>query len=202
VWPITDYDGRRIPFPDQSFDVVFSSNVLEHIPHVESFQAEIQRILRPGGIAVHLVPSASWRVWTSLAHYGYLVKRLVSTIVRPQAADSLSAEVGERVHRRGVVGLIGRVLLSARHGEVGGPLSELYYFSRFRWSPLFRRTGWTLRHHGSDRLFYTGYSLLGDRLSMDARGVLSAVLGSACHVYVLQRGAATPPDRQANSAAN
>jgi SAM-dependent methyltransferase len=68
VFPVVDYDGHRIPSGDASFDVVFSSNVLEHIPHVEEFQHEIHRVLKPGGVAVHIVPSSSWRFWTNLTH--------------------------------------------------------------------------------------------------------------------------------------
>ena len=68
IWPVTDYDGQHIPFPDNSFDIVFSSNVLEHIPHVRAFQQEIHRVLAPEGVAVHVVPSSSWRWWTNLAH--------------------------------------------------------------------------------------------------------------------------------------
>lgn len=68
VWDVMLYDGAHIPFRDASFDVVFSSNVLEHIPHVVSFQSEIHRVLKPSGLAIHVVPSASWRFWTILTH--------------------------------------------------------------------------------------------------------------------------------------
>jgi SAM-dependent methyltransferase len=68
VWPITEYDGRHIPFKDNAFDIVFSSNVLEHIPHVYEFQKEIQRVVKPEGRVVHVVPSSSWRFWTNIAH--------------------------------------------------------------------------------------------------------------------------------------
>lgn len=68
IWPVTDYDGVTLPFAPATFDIVFSSNVLEHIPHVRAFQSEIRRVLRPGGLAVHVLPSASWRAWTSVAH--------------------------------------------------------------------------------------------------------------------------------------
>lgn len=68
IWPVRDYDGHTIPFEDQSFDCVFSSNTLEHIPHVRAFQAEIRRVLRPDGVAVHVLPSAPWRIWTNFTN--------------------------------------------------------------------------------------------------------------------------------------
>jgi SAM-dependent methyltransferase len=69
AFPVVDYDGHRIPFGDNTFDVVFSSNVLEHIPHVEAFQKEIHRVLKPGGVAAHILPSSSWRFWTNITHF-------------------------------------------------------------------------------------------------------------------------------------
>lgn len=44
-------DGDTLPFPDESFDVVFSSNVIEHIPNSQYliYLREIHRILKPGG---------------------------------------------------------------------------------------------------------------------------------------------------------
>jgi SAM-dependent methyltransferase len=68
VFPVIPYDGHHIPFESASFDVLFSSNVLEHVPHVGELQEEIRRVLAPGGLAVHLLPTASWRFWTHLAH--------------------------------------------------------------------------------------------------------------------------------------
>ena len=66
IFPVVNYDGHNIPFADNTFDVVFSSNVMEHIPHLEEFQTEIHRVLKPDGIAIHIVPSSSWRVWTNI----------------------------------------------------------------------------------------------------------------------------------------
>lgn len=66
IWPVTDYDGERIPYPPNSFDIVFSSNVLEHIPHLHEFQSEIHRVLKPTGHAIHVVPSSTWSLWTNI----------------------------------------------------------------------------------------------------------------------------------------
>lgn len=38
-----------IPFPDNSFDVVFSHGVLHHVPDIDGAQREIQRVLKPDG---------------------------------------------------------------------------------------------------------------------------------------------------------
>src|SRR4051812_39479237 len=54
IFPITDYDGRHIPFADGTFDVVFSSNTLEHVPHLAELHREIHRVLKPGGRCIHI----------------------------------------------------------------------------------------------------------------------------------------------------
>jgi SAM-dependent methyltransferase len=42
-------NARSMPFPDNSFDLVFSHGVLHHIPDVLEVQKEIARVLKPGG---------------------------------------------------------------------------------------------------------------------------------------------------------
>lgn len=49
-----DVDGRvadaeRIPYPDNSFDLVVGHAVLHHIPDVQSALREVLRVLKPGG---------------------------------------------------------------------------------------------------------------------------------------------------------
>jgi SAM-dependent methyltransferase len=50
------FDLTDIPLPDASFDVIFASHVLEHIPDDRKAMRELYRILNPGGWAVLLVP--------------------------------------------------------------------------------------------------------------------------------------------------
>ena len=54
----TDYDGKKIPFEDNTFNVIYSSNALEHIPHTFEFQKEILRALKPDGYAFHILHQA------------------------------------------------------------------------------------------------------------------------------------------------
>jgi len=48
-----------LPWPDNSFDVVFSHGVLHHVPEIRQAQQEIHRVLRPGGELV-IMMYARW----------------------------------------------------------------------------------------------------------------------------------------------
>ncbi len=50
-------DATRLPFADDSFDVVITSEVLEHIQDDVAAIAEMVRVLRPGGVFAATVPS-------------------------------------------------------------------------------------------------------------------------------------------------
>jgi SAM-dependent methyltransferase len=49
-------DITRIQYPDESFDVIYCSHVLEHVPEDRQAMREFRRVLRKDGWAVLLVP--------------------------------------------------------------------------------------------------------------------------------------------------
>lgn len=46
------YDGVNLPFADQSFDVVYTRQVFEHVRHPDIVMRDIRRVLRSGGVLV------------------------------------------------------------------------------------------------------------------------------------------------------
>ena len=42
-------EAERLPFPDDSFDLVFGHAILHHLPDLDAAFREFRRVLRPGG---------------------------------------------------------------------------------------------------------------------------------------------------------
>jgi SAM-dependent methyltransferase len=70
------FDGKRLPFADASFDLVFCKQVLEHVRRPAPLLAEVARVLRPegwlAGSTSHLEAFHSRSVW-NYTPYGLLL---------------------------------------------------------------------------------------------------------------------------------
>ena len=183
LFPITDYDGRHIPFPDGSFDAVFSSNVLEHVRALDELEADIKRVLRPGGLCVHVLPTHVWRFWTMLSAFPAALQKIASPGAQGGASNGLGGFLGR-------IGRTLRTLLSplfpTRHGETGTAISELWLFHPRRWRRHFRAAGFEIVRDEPMGLFYTGHLVLGDRRSLPERRRMASRYGSACHLFELR----------------
>jgi SAM-dependent methyltransferase len=201
IWPITDFDGCKIPFPDDSFDVIFSSNVIEHVEKPELLHPEMHRVLRPGGFSLHLVPTSAWRFWSFMAHYPTLAKEAVQFPFKPRKpapvavvsasmeAAIAAAAAGSPYLRSRNLGLLAKVrrrLVPRTHGSVGPPIMELVRFSEAGWRKHFGDHGWHIEELGRNRMCLTGDMLLKDAFPMAWRRKASRVLGSSALVIVMR----------------
>jgi len=186
-FPITAYDGRHIPFPDASFDVVFSSNVLEHVRDFDALHSEIKRVLRPNGRCVHVMPTHAWRFWTILAAFPAGVQKAVAVARAPGRPGTPLQKAAQAVVR--VVRTLGHLFapfVQGRHGERGSLLGELWLFRPAVWRRHFRRQGFEILRDQPMGLHYTGYFVFGPRWSLSKRARLAGRLGSACHLFELR----------------
>ena len=182
VFPVKDYDGRKIPLPDSSIDVVFSSNVLEHVEDLETILSEFSRILTPSGFGIHIMPTPSWRFWTFVAGYPTSLLaffQLFSEMLRPP-------DEGRRRAFLGNLKTIVAAVIPLGHGTSFEGLSEFWTFSSMSWRKRFSRHGMRVQIEQPLGLFYTGHMLMGRRISLRTRKALSALLGSATRLYVVQ----------------
>jgi len=180
VFPVLDYDGTHLPFPDQTFDAVFSSNVLEHVSDPAPLHAEMRRVLRPGGRGVHVMPSSSWRFFSSLTYYWVLLPKAYRRVAGiPAGPNDLPA----RSSNQGLLALAGTHILPPRHGEEGSSFGELFRFRAATWVRHFRKHGMKVVSVEPTGIFNTGEMALGSRWPIVSRRKAAPFLGSAGIIY-------------------
>jgi SAM-dependent methyltransferase len=68
--------GEHLPYPDGSFDLVLSHEVVEHVQDDCAYAAEMMRVLRPGGRAIVFCPNRLYpfethgHYWRGQYHFG------------------------------------------------------------------------------------------------------------------------------------
>jgi len=187
---IVYYDGKRLPFNDNSFDIILSSNVLEHIDNLNEFELEIRRVLRPDAVVLHVLPTHMWRFWTMLIHYFALPRRIVFRMSRFNAkvTNTAAKDMLKKTNYttiREVFHLLSAALVYPRHGVRGNRFTELYYFHPTWWKRHFVQSGYKKVEVLTIPLFYTDHTLL-PWLTLKHRKLLS-FLGSATACYKMEK---------------
>ena len=172
VYPVLEYDGTRLPFPDRSFDLVFSSNVLEHVRELPALLAETARVLRPGGYAIHTMPTPAWRSWSTVSGYLDVFAYLAAVVTGRLSMTPL-----------GVARAVAARLVPLSHGKRVPALLELWAWRRRRWIEAFERAGFEIMRAEPMNLFYTGWCVFGRRWPIAARRRAARWLGSASCLY-------------------
>lgn len=79
--------AQGLSFCDESFDVVLSCDVLEHVAEDGQAMLEMYRILRPGGIGIITVPALQ-RLWSSHDEVLHHLRRYHKKTLREQLAEA------------------------------------------------------------------------------------------------------------------
>ena len=189
VYPILDYNGYKLPLPNDSIDLVFSSNVLEHVSDIKIILDEIKRVLTPNGIMIHILPTPSWRWWSILSHYPWIIKKILQRLQGKRYPSSKSRRDQPPTN---IFHYLYSIAWPSRHGQRGTTLTECWYYSENWWKKTFRTSGFEVIKTRPNQLFYTDSMLFGEHLPLKTRINLSKWLGSSCRIFVLVTKNCTP----------
>ncbi len=157
-YQVLDAEEVADHFPQGSFDLVFSSNLLEHLPAPERALAGIGQVLKDDGVTIHVVPSPFWKLCELLLYFpNHVIVLLEQVLVRggdqvlagkvrrhmpgkaggalPQEPDN-NPKSRKRPH-----GFLYRWFIPETHGVSLGHLEEFRAFRKSRWVAEFRKAG-------------------------------------------------------------
>jgi SAM-dependent methyltransferase len=185
---VLEYDGLHVPAADGVFDMVYSSHMLYYELDIPEFFAELRRVLKPGGMAIHVMPTCAWRLATCAAYYPYLLTRIPHHLLkvvqrRSQTAatdDGRETQVSEEQNgKRWWQWFVCSALDPKSKCRI-----EFQSWQRKSLTQLLRRNGFETLAIRPLRLFYTQYGLLAGCLSNGVRRSISGILGSASTAYI------------------
>jgi ubiquinone/menaquinone biosynthesis C-methylase UbiE len=191
-FPVQSYDGVNLPARSESVDLIFSSNVLEHVTDLPGLLADMRRVLKKDGIAIHILPSPTWRLWTSICYYLRVLKKSLDKTKGDPGTDktgtpSRNAESRSKRMQRILPACRSLITYPFKpHGEFPNAITELYHYRQRAWVNQFQQNGFKIETVFSSGIFYTGHAIFPN-LSYDLRKVMSRVLGSSCNVFILKK---------------
>ncbi|WP_447979443.1 class I SAM-dependent methyltransferase [Candidatus Nitrospira bockiana] len=179
-------DAEQLPFKDESFDLIFTSNLLEHLEDVGQALTEMKRTLRREGVMIHTVPNITWKLLQLLLHYPFVFSlALAKCIKRHHRGNSelhraKYKRADSNVKRTGAVGGgWGRKwksrLFPSIHGVSQTHIEEMYRFSNYYWTKVFKANGLSIRPCPVRMPLYSAYGFgleslrkIGERIGLSS----------------------------------
>lgn len=176
-------DAERLELIDfpVKFDLVFSSNMLEHLPNVRNCLKSSHLVACKDAYHVHILPNPTWRVFSCVFYYPVKVKNLLSSFARNDKRGAKSSWGNNIKLERKATSTFSR-LLPPVHGISENVYREFHAFRRPTWERIFEETGYEVIKVISGPIS-TGYGLGFDFLKplMRKFGI------STEYIYILKR---------------
>ena len=144
-------DARSLPFPDNYFGTIVSSNVLEHIDDPLDSLFEFKRVLKDDGIMIHTMPTRTWKLLQIALWPLHIIIRVGFTKVLLKFRDHLpiskSDAITQTFPQKGNVRDerrkpdIWAVVFPGIHGIADTHLDEWKLFGKSTWLRLFESGG-------------------------------------------------------------
>ena len=159
-------DAADLPFEDDYFDLVFSSNVLEHVEQLNEAFAEMKRVLAPGGVMIHSMPTGTWKFFQLVGRPVASVMRIARKLFPGLSGGSKRTRMGSHgsisgveVARRALIQRVVGLVIPTVHGVSRNHVSEFFRFRPQWWRRQFTNFG--LECYRSSPLFlHSPYDLL------------------------------------------
>lgn len=159
-YPVEKIEKNQLPFSSETFDVILSANVLPVVSDKKQFFNELDRVLKTNGIAIHVIPSPWWSVFTNFWHYVFIPKYLARSLLHGKT-PLITSDISNSSHVKEDVQLSYKIKRLFLHpiGDNPSFLHEIFYFTKNSWIVLFKSHNYNIAEIKNEPLFFTAYGV-------------------------------------------
>lgn len=187
---VIDADSLEGFFTGQTFDLIFSSNVLEHLRDPLKFLITTRALLSDDSYAVHIVPSRQIKIFYLLFYYPNLILLGIDRVwgkLKGQpffkgANINLENNINNKIQLPKTFGRIRKFLIPSLHGNFFSHKQEFIAYGQRQWKNLFKQAGYSVYAYARGPMF-SGYGFGFSRF----RQWLEVYGGSAEHIFILKK---------------
>jgi SAM-dependent methyltransferase len=143
TYDVSDAEEVDKAFPPSHFDLVFSSNLLEHVPDPVKALRGVAAVLKDEGITIHVIPNVFWKVSSVALYMPYRFATVVERMTQPPAGEASGHHqvVNNPKTAAPRRSFLARQILPDPHGVSATNLEEFRALRLSRWHQAFERAG-------------------------------------------------------------
>jgi len=195
MFPVRKIIDGKLDFSSETFDLIFTSQVIAHVENLELFFDEVKRVLKKDGLMINLVPTTGWWIITNFWHYVLtpynFLKFLKKSKIKDnqdkdnQDKDNQDKDNIKKIETRLIEKIINYLFLHPL-GNSPSFIYELKKFSKNNWIQLFKKYEFKIIEINKSTYAYSGYFILKMKL-MNFRKIFSKYFLPTTYCFVLQK---------------
>jgi len=155
---VKNMDATNLKFKSNSFDIIFSSQVIAHIKNKNLLFQEINRVIKNDGLIIHIVPSSWWSLITNFWYYILLPKRLFKKI-NVKTNTEINTEINNHNKSIKAKNRLMNLLFYHPLGTDKSFFIEIFKFSKNSWSKMFILNNCKIISKINGPMSYSGLSI-------------------------------------------
>ena len=186
-YPVQNGTINQLNFKENSFDIIYSSNMLQEIQHIEESFIEMKRVLKKDGIIIHIVPSSWWSLITNFWHYCLIPKYLIKSnrVKKIFNSNLYKSKVEQNTNIKSSTKNLKRLFFHPL-GANTSFIHEILYFSKIYWIRLFKKNGFNMVEDKNCPYFYSAYSIFRFKF-LKFRKFLASIGITSCYCFIMKK---------------
>jgi ubiquinone/menaquinone biosynthesis C-methylase UbiE len=185
MFPVRKITDGKLDFPSETFDLIFTSQVIAHVENLELFFGEVKRVLKKDGLMINLVPTTGWWIITNFWHYVLTPYNFLKFLKKSNVRDNHDESSIKKIETNLMKKIIWYLFLHPI-GTSPSFIYELKKFSKNSWIQLFKKYDFEIIDISRTTIVFSGYFVLKIKF-MSIRKKISKYASPTANCFVLKK---------------